>query len=336
MTVDPRYAWNGRSPPLLLALTGGGFRGYFTALVLAELEQLIGAPCGRVFNLISGTSIGGIIAIGLAFGIPARTIADSIARHGASIFPPLRFKRARRLFGPPYASAPIEQVLRCLLGDRVDGPLGAAPQNVMVVTASPGTARMEVLASFDAQRTAAISVLDAALATAAAPTYFPARRVGLGQTHIDLLDGGIAANAPDAVAIHHAVRDLAFPEQQIVLLSIGTCASVEGAAAGRYPARAGLFGALTRLGGRGIVNLMMAIQEARGTEEARVRLGADRWLRIDRSPSDEDAAFLELDNASQRSRLILGTLADAAHQEQLSKQDHNVWRLLRARAQAVR
>ncbi len=336
MTVDPRYAWNGRSPPLILALTGGGFRGYFTALVLAEIEKLIGAPCCRVFNLIAGTSIGGIIAIGLAFGIPARTIADRIAERGPSIFPPLRLKRARRLLGPPYASEPIEQVLRGLLGKRVDGPLGAAPQNVMVVTASPGTAKMEVLSSWDAHRTAAISVQDAALATAAAPTYFPARRVQLGKTGIDLLDGGIAANAPDAVAIHQAVRDLAFPEQQIVLLSIGTCATVEGAAGGRHPARAGLFGALTSLGGRGIVNLMMAIQEERGTSEAAVRLGQDRYLRIDRSPSSEDAEFLALDNASERTRRILGTLADAAHEEQLSKQDHNVWRLLRARAQAVR
>ena len=69
----PLYGWDGRSPPLILALTGGGFRGYFTALVLARVEELLGAPCHRVFNLIAGTSIGGIIALGLAFGIPART-----------------------------------------------------------------------------------------------------------------------------------------------------------------------------------------------------------------------------------------------------------------------
>src|SRR5437016_14300495 len=104
MPRDGSYAWDGRTPPLVLALTGGGFQGYFTALVLAHLEETLGSPCCRIFNLIAGTSIGGIIAVGLAFGIPARRIADVIAESGPSIFPPLRFKRARRVFGPPYSA----------------------------------------------------------------------------------------------------------------------------------------------------------------------------------------------------------------------------------------
>jgi len=58
-----RLAWDGRRPPLILSLSGGGFRGYFTALVLARLEEMLESPCYRIFNLIAGTSIGGIIAI---------------------------------------------------------------------------------------------------------------------------------------------------------------------------------------------------------------------------------------------------------------------------------
>jgi cGAMP-activated phospholipase len=125
----------------------------------------------------------------------------------------------------------------------------------MVITASPGTARMEVVASWDVQRTAKMSVKDAALATSAAPTYFPARRVRLGAADVDLLDGGIAANAPDAVAIHHATKDLAFPEEQLVLLSIGTCGAAQGAASGRNPVSTGKLGAITRLA---IVSSVMA------------------------------------------------------------------------------
>ena len=45
----------------ILTLTGGGFRGLYTAKVLEELENEYGYPIGRFFNLIAGTSIGGIV-----------------------------------------------------------------------------------------------------------------------------------------------------------------------------------------------------------------------------------------------------------------------------------
>lgn len=180
MSAAPPYGWDERSPPLILALTGGGFRGYFTALVLARIEEQIGAPCHKVFNLIAGTSIGGIIALGLAFGIPARTVAQIIGQYGDDIFPPYRFKGLWRLFGPPYSPYPIRLALRQLLGEEADRPIAAALQNVMVVTVSPAVGKMEVLASWDNNRTAAITVNDAALATSAAPTYFPAHRLKWG------------------------------------------------------------------------------------------------------------------------------------------------------------
>jgi len=322
-------------PPLILALSGGGFRGYFTALVLARLEKLLGAPCHKVFSLIAGTSIGGIIAIGLAFGIAAETIAAIIEEFGPAIFPRRRFKNARRLLGPPYSPEPIVEALRRILPRYVNRPLGEALQNVMVIAVSPATARMEVLSSWDGHRTGMIAVKDAALATSAAPTYFPAHQVELGADRIELVDGGIAANAPDAVAIHQAVTELAFPDDRIVLLSIGTCAAAEGAAVSGQPSRAGLIGAVTDLGGRGIVNLMMAVQEQRGVTEGAARLGQRRYLRVDASPSMDQARFLELDDASVTSVRTLQALADRAY-DQLSGQDHDVWRLLHARAQAVR
>jgi patatin-like phospholipase/acyl hydrolase len=96
VATNERSVWDGRTPPLVLALSGGGFRGYFTALVLAKLEEQLGRPCYKIFNLIAGTSIGGIIAVGLAFGIPARRIAEIIAKSGPAIFPPNRRRSSRR------------------------------------------------------------------------------------------------------------------------------------------------------------------------------------------------------------------------------------------------
>ena len=326
--------WDQRSPPLILALTGGGIRGYFTALVLARIEKQTGLPCHKVFNLIAGTSIGGIIALGLAFGVPAQTIANTIDEFGLTIFPAYRFKKLRRLFGPPYSAEPIRNALLRLLPKNADDAIAKARQHVMVIAASLGTNKMEVLASWDRQRTAATSVIDAALATSAAPTYFPAHRIQLGSSDIDLIDGGIAANAPDSIAIFRGAADLQFPEERIALLSIGTCGRIEGGVSGVQPSRAGLIGAVLGLGGRGIVSLMMAVQEERGISEGAARLGQDRYLRIDRTPSNLQAKLLDLDNASLASRRTMEMLADAAYQDLLAKQGHNVWQLVAARAQA--
>ena len=52
----------------ILSLSGGGFLGLYTAAMLAELEERSGKPLNQCFDLIAGTSIGGIIALGLAAG----------------------------------------------------------------------------------------------------------------------------------------------------------------------------------------------------------------------------------------------------------------------------
>jgi uncharacterized protein len=336
MPAPPQYGWDGRSPPLILSLTGGGFRGYFTALVVARIEELLGAPCHKVFNLIAGTSIGGIIALGLSFGIPAARIAEIIGQYGEDIFPPYWLKGLRRLFGPPYSAYPISLALRELFGRAADRPIATAAQNVMVVTVSTGIGRMEVLASWDAARTAPVTMTDAALATSAAPTYFKAHRLQSGMSGFDLVDGGIAANAPDAVAIQRAVTELGWPEHRMAVFSVGTCATIEGEAVSLRPAGVGYVGALRKLGGRGVVNLLMAVQEDRGLNEAAARLGSERYLRVDKSPSEEQAPFLNLDNASERTHRILETLAQAAYQDILQGQTHNVWQLMLARAQAAK
>ena len=70
----------------VLALSGGGFRGLYTAQVLADLETEIGGPIARHFDLISGTSVGGILALAVAMEIPARKIVELFVKHGEEIF----------------------------------------------------------------------------------------------------------------------------------------------------------------------------------------------------------------------------------------------------------
>ena len=73
-------------PFRILALAGGGYLGLYTATVLAELEARAGEPLGRRFDLIAGTSVGGILAIALAYEIPMATIQQIFLDKGTRIF----------------------------------------------------------------------------------------------------------------------------------------------------------------------------------------------------------------------------------------------------------
>jgi patatin-like phospholipase/acyl hydrolase len=324
--------------PLILCLSGGGFRGYYTALVLAKIEEMAGAKCNQIFDLIAGTSVGGIVALGLAHGVPANEIAAGIVSHGQEIFPKLRFILLRRIYGPPYKTESLRNVIRSILGASAQDQLLACGTNVMVVTVALSTARLSTLRSWDHNGTATVSTEDAALATSAAPTYFPAVRVteGMRGLSYELVDGGIAANAPDALAIHHAVTELGFAEDRIMLVSIGTCAPQEGASAGMRAAKFGIAGAMSKMGGRGIINLMMAVQERRGITEAQARLGLNRYLRIDSPASAEQAKCLLLDNASAMAHATLSDLANSTYERLRTDSSHPVWRAMLAKAQSTR
>lgn len=64
-------------PFQILALSGGGYRGLFTAKILANLEDHIGEPIARRFDLLAGTSIGGILSLALACEVPAKTMGNA-------------------------------------------------------------------------------------------------------------------------------------------------------------------------------------------------------------------------------------------------------------------
>jgi hypothetical protein len=75
-------------PPIrrILSIDGGGIMGTQPASFLASLEEDLDRPIGEYFDLIAGTSTGGILAIGLAMGIPARDLLDLYVRRGPHIF----------------------------------------------------------------------------------------------------------------------------------------------------------------------------------------------------------------------------------------------------------
>ena len=289
----------------VLALAGGGYLGLFSAEVLAGLEA-DGPSLFETTDLFAGTSVGALIALGLAAGVPAATIADTMRAEGERIFPALKtfpvggprvqavFQRGRTAAFDP---TPLRETLTTLLGER---RLGELERRVIVPALNLSVGAFHLFRgggdSVDAEKT----LVDVAMASAAAPTYFPPHRIG------DELfaDGGLAANAPDALAVLEAQKKLGAAPHRIRLLSVGTTRGAVGEPAHAGGTDWGMKDWLPRL-----MEVSMAGQMTLARETVGFLLEERRHLLIDpvRSPNQE--AIVRLDNASEEAKATLGALA---------------------------
>jgi len=211
----------------VLAISGGGIFGVLPAAVLVELERRIGKPCSEHFQLMAGTSIGGILACGLSVGIPATQLYSLLTDRGGEIFPtPDLWGKIEALDHPKYSAAPLEAILLDVLQNHT---LQDCHTNLLV-TAYSMTRGEEALfkcrrfgkGAFDDPN---YLLRDVARATSAAPTYFPPANVGpINGEKEALVDGGIEANNPSMLAILEAEK--LYPGEPIRLLSLGTGRSI--------------------------------------------------------------------------------------------------------------
>ena len=110
----------------ILALDGGGIKGAFTASVLATLEREAGRRAADHFDLITGTSTGGILAIGLGLGFAAEDLLTFYVERGATIFPSTGLIDRpgmiwRWLFSPKHSHTVLKTELVSILGHRKFG-----------------------------------------------------------------------------------------------------------------------------------------------------------------------------------------------------------------------
>src|SRR4051812_15691280 len=106
----------------VLAIDGGGIRGIIPALVLADLEERCGRPVAELFDLVAGTSTGGILACALTRpdALPAREIAEVCVEEGPRIFDRSLLKRVTSADGyvdEKYDDAGLRRALERFLGD---------------------------------------------------------------------------------------------------------------------------------------------------------------------------------------------------------------------------
>ena len=202
-------------------MDGGGLRGIFAAAALAALEADLGRPIVDCFDLISGTSTGGLIALGLAAGMSPQDILDFYLDRGGDIFPKSRLGRLRRV-RRPYDPAPLEAALASILGDRLLGeskvrlaiPSFDQTGNDVHLFRTPHHPRLT--------RDLRERMVDVGMATAAAPTFLPAHNLH-GQR---LIDGGVWANNPTMVAVVEAMTSCRAIAEQIHVLNVGTTTEV--------------------------------------------------------------------------------------------------------------
>lgn len=217
------------SPPFrILSLDGGGIRGVFPAAFLAKLEEHLNAPIGSYFDLIAGTSTGGIIAIGLGLGLSAKDILK-FYEQGPTIFDQqhgrlANFIRQRQRgvlhwVDTRYSSQPLLDALTGILGQR---RLGESRTRPVIPAWHPMLERVYIYKTAHHPRLETDYkglALDAAMATAAAPTFL---KPHLTSDAIELVDGSMWANNPIGVAVIEAVGMLNWAAATLKILSIGT------------------------------------------------------------------------------------------------------------------
>lgn len=205
----------------VLALDGGGIKALFTAHVLARLEADLGVRITDHFDLIAGTSAGGILALGFGSGLRPAEIVEHYSDLTERVFPRARQAKWRlvpRAVRPAYSSARLREVLAGVLGTR---QLGESTQRLVIPSWDVQRGEVHIFKTPHHERLrrdGRISMVDVAMATTAAPTYFEAARVD-GQR---LIDGGVWANNPSVVAVSEAVSMLDVALTSIRVLNVGT------------------------------------------------------------------------------------------------------------------
>jgi patatin-like phospholipase/acyl hydrolase len=207
----------------ILTIDGGGIKGAFPAAFLTAVERTTNKRLVDYFDLIVGTSTGGIIALGLGIGKSASEILAFYREYGPTIFSQSngvgKLKRFfRHLVRPIYSPEPLEKALRNVFGEK---KLGDSICRLVIPSFDANRADVYLYKTAHHPRLRTdyrVPVWEVAMATAAAPTYFPSYT---NNSKIRFIDGGIWANNPTMVALVEAISLLGIQLSDLYVLSLG-------------------------------------------------------------------------------------------------------------------
>lgn len=203
----------------ILSIDGGGIKGVFPAAFLADIEETLPEPIHSYFDLIVGTSTGGIIALGLGLGFKASEILDFYRNYGPQIFGGNRFVLTlKQALWRKYSHEKLRRALEETFDDRL---IGHAKTRLVIPSMNIDTGEVHLFKTAHHERFERdykVRAVEAALATASAPTYFPLFKTS---SDFPLVDGGLWANNPLVLAVVEAVGVLGWPRDRLKVLSIG-------------------------------------------------------------------------------------------------------------------
>jgi patatin-like phospholipase/acyl hydrolase len=278
----------------ILSIDGGGIRGLLPASYLQQIANHIGADkLHKYFDLIVGTSTGGIIALAIGAGVSIDSVVKLYSENGKDIFKrnPNRFLPSffTILFADKYKQSPLQSYLKSTFGEMQMGELLC---RVCIPSINLAIGKTVVFKTphhpdyvVDKER----KLYDIGLATSAAPIYFQPHKIGrVGK----FVDGGLWANNPVLVGIAEG-RKLGFDLNNIHVLSLGT-----GINTYNDDLLWRLFGGILKWR-TGVVELTFQSQSQFAHFTSTYLLKKDNYHRIDHPFPDK----IDLDEVSKVSRL---------------------------------
>lgn len=301
------HSWSG--PFRILALDGGGIKGTYSAAVIASIEKAFDCRIGEYFDLVSGTSTGGLLATGIAAGHSGAEMLDFYLKYGQKIFPKRgTLRKLIRFFSSSsrYSGDALRQVL-CPILSRNNVPLKMEDSycrllipSFDVVIGRPYyfTTPHLRFRKFDSNT----SLLDVAMATSAAPIYFPMGIVKSDFSESQYMDGALVANSPVLAAVLHAVHSIGVDPSQISVLHVGTTTTPPSH---KDPSRR--FYNLMNVGDT--ARAFLVAQEDFMRTESKALIGEMQYLSIDEC---RDVNEFSLSDASSHTLKKLATLGEHA------------------------
>lgn len=290
----------GKNMRKILSVDGGGIKGIFAASFLAEIEQKCSVKICDYFDILAGTSTGGIITAALSVGIPAKDILELYMENAKCIFPQNKYFK---LFKTKYRSKFLEPIIAKALKDlkirdcktRLLIPAYNLEQRSARVFKTPHTKDLY----FDKD----ILLKDIVMATTAAPLYFPPYKMEGGT----FIDGGVIANNPSFMAVAEGMTRLQWKKEEIVLLSIG---GVEDMPRTTGKENMGLMNALK------IQKCFMGAGNQYSENLCKIFLQEENFFRINYKPLDKQVS---LDKVEPQAIRLLNTWGRNAAQTNTSK-----------------
>ena len=259
----------------ILAIDGGGIKGIFAAAFLARLESLLGRKLVEHFDLLAGTSAGGLVALSLGLGHDAGSTVSRYEEAAPRIFKNSGLiSQLRRLLTSKYSPIPLKRELIDHFGS---ARVGDSQTRLLIPTLDIAANRVHIYKTSHHPslfHDVSVTAVEVALAAVAAPTYFPLYRTRDGAA---MVDGGLWAHNPSLLAVIEAITLLDWSRDEVAVLSIGLPPEDVTWGKGRSP-HIGAYEASFNL-----ANLFTNAQQVSATVNCRQLLGKEQVLRVEPS-----------------------------------------------------